>query len=142
MLGERYRLGQPPSGAARLASARPVPGRRCWCTCVRAVRTPPTLRLAGWAAATDSRFLRVLDVVASEPGAGPYLVYEYASGQSLEKVLQGGPLTGVETAWIVREVADAMIWLHAQGLYHRRLSPATLLITGSGNVKVLGSGVI
>lgn len=105
-------------------------------------RTPEVVRLAREAAlATDSRFLRVLDVVDTEPGTEPYLVYEYAAGQTLEKVLRGGPLTGVETAWVVREVADGLIGLHAEGLYHRHLSPATLLITASGNVKVLGFGV-
>ncbi|MCB0910993.1 MAG: murein biosynthesis integral membrane protein MurJ [Propionibacteriaceae bacterium] len=93
------------------------------------------------ALATDSRFLRVLDVVDAEPGAGPYLVYEYTSGQTLEKVLRSGPLTGVEAAWIVREVADGLIGLHGQGHYHRHLSPATLLITTTGNVKVLGSAL-
>lgn len=105
-------------------------------------RTPEVVRLAREAAlATDSRFLRVLDVVDTEPDTEPYLVYEYAAGQTLEKVLRGGPLTGVETAWVVREVADGLIGLHAEGLYHRHLSPATLLITASGNVKVLGFGV-
>ena len=148
VLGERYRLEEQLAVRGRTQTWRAhdlVLGRPVLVHLLSAAdpHTADALRLAReWAAATDSRFLRVLDVVASEPGAGPYLVYEYASGQSLEKVLQGGPLTGVETAWIVREVADAMIWLHAQGLYHRHLSPATLLITGSGNVKVLGSGVI
>ncbi|HEY3338783.1 MAG TPA: murein biosynthesis integral membrane protein MurJ [Propionicimonas sp.] len=105
-------------------------------------RTTEVLRLGRDAAlATDSRFLRVLDVVDSEPGTEPYLVYEYAAGQTLEKVLRTGPLTGVETAWVVREVADALVGLHAQGLYHRHLSPATLLVTASGNVKVVGFGV-
>ncbi len=105
-------------------------------------RTPEVVRLAREASlATDSRFLRVLDVVDTEPDTEPYLVYEYAPGQTLEKVLRGGPLTGVETAWVVREVADGLIGLHSQGLYHRHLNPATLLITASGNVKVLGFGV-
>ena len=104
--------------------------------------TPEVLRLGRDAAmATDSRFLRVLDVVDNEEGTEPYLVYEYAAGQTLEKVLRGGPLSGVETAWVVREVADGLIGLHAQNLYHRHLSPATLLVTASGNVKVLGFGV-
>jgi murein biosynthesis integral membrane protein MurJ len=93
------------------------------------------------ALATDSRFLRVLDVVTAEPGTDPYLVYEYAAGQTLEKVLRSGPLTGVEAAWIVREVADALIALHAQEHYHRHLSPATVLVTATGNVKVLGNAL-
>lgn len=104
--------------------------------------TDEVLRLSREAAlATDSRFLRVLDVVDTEPGENPYLVYEYAAGQTLEKVLRGGPLTGVEAAWIVREVADALIGLHAAEHYHRHLSPASVLVTTSGNVKVLGFAV-
>lgn len=91
------------------------------------------------ATATDSRFLRVLDVVRPSPGEhGAYIVYEYATGQTLQRVLSGGPLTGAETAWVVREVADALTGLHADGLHHRHLSPATVLITTSGNVKIIG----
>ncbi|MCA0293753.1 MAG: murein biosynthesis integral membrane protein MurJ [Actinobacteria bacterium] len=104
--------------------------------------TADVLRLSREAAlATDARFLRVLDVVDGDDAAETFLVYEYAAGQTLEKVLRGGPLTGVESAWIVREVADALIALHAQQHYHRRLSPATLLVTASGNVKILGFAV-
>ena len=103
-------------------------------------RTEDLLDAARRAAlATDSRFLRVLDVVRPSPGEhGAYIVYEYATGQTLQLVLAGGPLTGVETAWVVREVSDALVGLHADGLHHRRLSPATVLITASGNVKVTG----
>ena len=91
------------------------------------------------AMATDSRFLRVLDVVRPSPGEhGAYIVYEYATGQTLQRVLAGGPLTGAETAWVVREVADALTGLHADGLHHRHLSPATVLITTGGNVKIIG----
>ncbi|MDQ7991666.1 MAG: murein biosynthesis integral membrane protein MurJ, partial [Propionicimonas sp.] len=103
-------------------------------------RADEVLELARRAAlATDSRFLRVLDVVRSSPGEhGVYLVYEYATGQTLQRVLAGGPLTGAETAWVVREVSDALVGLHADGLHHRHLSPATVLITASGNVKIIG----
>lgn len=91
------------------------------------------------AMATDSRFLRVLDVVRPSSGEhGAYIVYEYATGQTLQRVLAAGPLTGAETAWVVREVSDALVGLHADGLHHRHLSPATVLITASGNVKIIG----
>ncbi len=103
-------------------------------------RGPKMLELARRAAmATDSRFLRVLDVVEATPGEhGVYVVYEYAPGQTLQLVLASGPLSGAETAWIVREVSDAVALLHADGLYHGHLSPATVLITPSGNVKIIG----
>ena len=89
--------------------------------------------------ATDSRFLRVLDAVHSiDPTVGSYIVCEYATGQSLEMILNHGPMSGLEAAWVTREVADALAGVHSLGLYHRRLSPETVIITPSGNVKIVG----
>ena len=89
--------------------------------------------------ATDSRFLRVLDAVHStDPAVGSYIVCEYATGQSLEMILSQGPLSGLEAAWIIREVADALAGVHSLGLFHRRLSPETVIITPSGNIKIVG----
>ncbi|MFP5281989.1 MAG: murein biosynthesis integral membrane protein MurJ, partial [Actinomycetes bacterium] len=97
-------------------------------------------------AATDARFLRVLDAVEAEvpdrpttdPQAGSYIVCEYAVGQSLELILGQGPLSGLEAAWVVREVADALAGAHSLGLYHERISPDTVIITPTGNVKIVG----
>ncbi|HYP44012.1 MAG TPA: murein biosynthesis integral membrane protein MurJ [Propionibacteriaceae bacterium] len=90
-------------------------------------------------AATDSRFLRVLDAVYSDaPDLGSYIVCEYATGQSLEMILRQGPLSGLEAAWVVREVADALSGVHQQQLYHCRIDPGTVIITPTGNVKIVG----
>ncbi len=89
--------------------------------------------------ATDSRYLRVLDAVhSSDPAVGSYIVCEYATGQSLEVILSDGPLSALEAAWITRELADALAGVHGLGLYHRRISPETVIITASGNVKIVG----
>ncbi|GAB3917385.1 hypothetical protein GCM10027613_17570 [Microlunatus endophyticus] len=106
----------------------------------------PALLAAGRraAGATDSRFLRVLDAV-EEGGrtadgriVGSYIVSEYAEGQSLEAMLASAPLTGLESAWVVRELADALSGAHARGLFHRRLVPDLVIITPAGNVKLVG----
>ena len=90
-------------------------------------------------AATDSRFLRVLDVVHSEsPTIGSYIVSEYAVGRSLELILSQGPLSGLEAAWVTREVADALAGAHSLRLYHERINPDTVIITSDGNVKIVG----
>jgi putative peptidoglycan lipid II flippase len=89
--------------------------------------------------ATDSRFLRVLDAVhSSDPAVGSYIVCEYATGQSLEMILSHGPLSGLEAAWVTREVADALAGVHSMGVYHRRISPETVIITPTGNIKIVG----
>lgn len=107
------------------------------------------------AVATDSRFLRVLDAHTgdaplgrlvdgrwwtseTEEPTGPYIVCEYAPGQSLEQLLASGPLSALEAAWVVREVADGLAGMHEQALYHERINPDTVVITATGNVKIVG----
>ncbi len=89
--------------------------------------------------ATDSRFLRVLDAVGGEESeVGSYIVCEYATGQSLEVLLSHAPLSGLEAAWVVREVADALSGVHGLGLHHRRINPENVIVTPSGNIKIVG----
>ncbi|SDV00974.1 putative peptidoglycan lipid II flippase [Microlunatus sagamiharensis] len=89
--------------------------------------------------ATDSRFLRVLDAVGGEESSvGSYIVCEYATGQSLEVLLSQAPLSGLEAAWVVREVADALSGVHGLGLHHRRINPENVIVTPSGNIKIVG----
>lgn len=91
------------------------------------------------AAATDSRFLRVLDAVYSDDARiGSYIVCEYATGQPLSAILAQGPLTGLEAAWVTREVADALSAVHGFGLFHERINPETVVVTPTGNVKIIG----
>ncbi len=87
--------------------------------------------------APDSAFLRVLDAGAF-PGGEHYIVFEYTAGTSLEQVLTGGPLSPVEAAWIVKELAQALAALHTRGLYHERINPDTVLVTAAGNVRIVG----
>jgi len=103
-------------------------------------RTPAVLDAAMRAAvATDSRFLRVLDAVVAEPGEpASWVVSEYAPGKSVEELLGAGPLSALEAAWIAHEIADAMAPLHAQGVFHERISPGTILVTSTGNLKISG----
>lgn len=89
------------------------------------------------AIATDSRFLRVLDASAADEPI-PFVVCEYAAGTSLQNLLSTGPLSALESAWLVHEVADALVSMHGQDLFHRRISPDTLVITATGNVKIVG----
>lgn len=91
------------------------------------------------AAATDSRFLRVLDAVIAGPGEpASWIVCEFAPGQSLEQLLSTGPLSALEAAWIVHEIADAMAPLHSRGIFHERLNPESVLVTETGNLKITG----
>lgn len=88
------------------------------------------------AAATDSRFLRVLDAMGEN--TPPFIICESVIGITLAELLARGPLTALEAAHIVREIADALAPMHTQGVFHRLLNPRTITITRNGNVKISG----
>lgn len=73
----------------------------------------------------------------------PYLVMEYVSGQSLNRLLfaADGKLP-VETALqFVIEIAEALDYAHSQGVIHRDIKPANILITEDGHAKIADFGV-
>src|ERR1017187_2098853 len=63
-------------------------------------------------------------VLAGMPVA--YLVMEYAE-ENLAEVLRERPLTTDETREMLQPVADALAYLHGQGLVHGNLKPSNIL---------------
>jgi serine/threonine protein kinase len=88
------------------------------------------------AAAADPRFLRVLDCDMHD--GVTYCVREWAGGRPLERMLGAGPLTGQQAGWMAREVSEALENLHRTGLAHGSISPATVVVTDAGAIKVVG----
>src|SRR5262249_53007648 len=82
------------------------------------------------------------------PAAGgrtsqPYLVLEYVSGGSLADHMRGLPQPPAEAARLVETVADAIHYAHQQGVTHRDLKAANILlqraeVKGNEQTKVLG----
>ena len=103
-------------------------------------QTLKILELAQKAASVDdSRFLRIWDVnLIEEDNLGAYIACEYVPGQSLELALRQGVFPWQEAAWVIREMASGLVPQHAEKRYHRRLNPDTVVITASGNVKIVG----
>ncbi len=87
-------------------------------------------------AVDDPRFLRVLD--AAHENGYAYVVREWASGVSLDNVLRAGPLSATRSISVVREVAEAVAGAHRAGILHGCLTPARILVTHSGAIRVLG----
>ena len=88
------------------------------------------------ATAADSRFLRVLDCSAYD--GFTYCVREWAGGRSLERMLSNGPLTGQQAGWLTREVSEALELLHRSGQPHGAICPATVIVTDTGAIKIVG----
>lgn len=145
VLGDRYRLDELLTNRSRVLSWRAFDLTLSRPVLIHLLasgdpRTDSILSAARRSAAVnDARFLRVLDAAPVDADDyGAYIVCEYVSGFTLKKVLADGPLSSLEAAWVVRELADALTWVHALQLYHRQLNPDTVVITASGNVKIVG----
>jgi hypothetical protein len=69
-----------------------------------------------------------------------YLVMEFVEGESLDQVLNRGPLPLEYVLRYGSEIADALNAAHAHGIIHRDLKPANILIS-KGGVKVLDFGL-
>jgi serine/threonine-protein kinase len=70
-----------------------------------------------------------LDAGASRPLL--YFTMPYVEGESLRARLKRGALPAVEVQRILREVADALAYAHAQGIVHRDIKPDNILLSGN-----------
>ena len=82
----------------------------------------------------------VLDAAWEGPSA-PYVVMELVAGPDLSDLLRDGALDPVRTATIGRDVASALAHLHGQGLVHRDVKPANVLLDGTGRARLCDLGI-
>jgi serine/threonine-protein kinase len=72
----------------------------------------------------------------SDMGRGPeglYLVTDLLEGRDLQQVLkERGKLPAREAAQIIRDLADALVAVHALGILHRDLKPANVFLRSDG----------
>ncbi|MDV3221483.1 Stk1 family PASTA domain-containing Ser/Thr kinase [Intrasporangium sp.] len=72
----------------------------------------------------------------------PYIVMEYVDGQTLRQQLSTHQqLPPAEAIRITEGILDALAYSHRMGIVHRDIKPANVMITSSGNVKVMDFGI-
>jgi serine/threonine-protein kinase len=69
------------------------------------------------------------------------LVMEFIEGQTLENLLQTGKLPLDAGLDYIRQTLSALGYAHARGVIHRDVTPANLIVTTSGTVKLTDFGV-
>lgn len=69
------------------------------------------------------------------------LVMEFLEGRTLENLLRQGSLQVASGVQYIRQTLSALGYAHRQGVVHRDVNPANLIITSDGVVKLTDFGV-
>lgn len=75
-------------------------------------------------------------------GPSMWIVTEYCGGGSVSTLMR--PSGGLPEKWIIpilREVAEALYWVHNEGIIHRDIKCANVLVTETGGVQLCDFGV-
>jgi len=71
----------------------------------------------------------------------PYIVMEYVDGRLLRDVIADGPLEPREAVRIVSGILTALEYSHRALLVHRDIKPGNVMVTQTGQVKVMDFGI-
>ncbi|MGV8852552.1 MAG: Stk1 family PASTA domain-containing Ser/Thr kinase [Rhodoglobus sp.] len=71
----------------------------------------------------------------------PFIIMEYVDGRLLKDMVAEGPLVPAEAARIVSQVLTALEYSHRAGVVHRDIKPGNIMVTTSGQVKVMDFGI-
>jgi serine/threonine protein kinase/beta-lactam-binding protein with PASTA domain len=84
------------------------------------------------------------DVRVAEDGTRskvPFIVMEYVEGLELKTIIARGPLKVSEAVRVTAELLAAIEYAHQAGMVHRDIKPSNIMLTRSGQVKVLDFGI-
>jgi eukaryotic-like serine/threonine-protein kinase len=83
----------------------------------------------------------VFDAGADELTQRPYLVMELIEGSTLSDQLRLGALSPARVSEVGTAVADALAYVHGQGLVHRDVKPANVMVSTGGRVYLADFGI-
>ena len=84
------------------------------------------------------------EIVRDDNGAEtvvPFIVMEHVEGRLLREIIDDGPLPVGEAARIAEGILTALEYSHRAGVVHRDIKPGNVMITATGQVKVMDFGI-
>ncbi|MCU1674123.1 MAG: putative serine/threonine protein kinase [Frankiales bacterium] len=77
----------------------------------------------------------------TDEASHPYVVMELVDGETLADSIRRGPLPPEQVASIGGRLADALGYVHGEGLVHRDVKPANVLLGKDGRVRLTDFGI-
>ncbi|KQM57785.1 serine/threonine protein kinase [Agreia sp. Leaf210] len=74
-------------------------------------------------------------------GVVPFIVMEYVEGRLLKDIIKEGPVAPAEAIRITEGILTALEYSHRAGVVHRDIKPGNIMLTTSGQVKVMDFGI-
>jgi predicted Ser/Thr protein kinase len=71
----------------------------------------------------------------------PYIVYEYAEGRTLDRLIAEGTLTELQIVDISIQITKGLEHAHDRGIIHRDIKPQNIMVSRAGDVKILDFGL-
>jgi serine/threonine-protein kinase len=84
----------------------------------------------------------IIKVLTPKRKSRMYIAMEYVEGLSLRGMMrEPGGMPAEKALDIARQICEAMVYMHSQGVVHRDLKPENILVTHEGQIKIMDFGI-
>ena len=78
---------------------------------------------------------------SGEENDSPFIVMELVSGVTLRQLMQSTQISQHKSLEIIKGILQALDYSHSKGIVHRDVKPGNIMITDSGDIKVMDFGI-